>query len=127
MLKIEPCVLGHLIKMIDDELARQISVNDGLDPDDDWPPEYDPNDIGIYQIIQKALRVAETDPQHHLELGHLKVLHFFLMIIPQYVQNNLDSLTFEQFCIFRNLIEQNSAAHPWLLGKFPEWISHDVP
>lgn len=126
MLKIEPCVLGHLIKMIDDELARQISVNDGLDPDDDWPPEFDPNDIGIYQIIQKELRLTESDPKHHLELGDSKVLHFFLMIIPQYVQNNLGSLSFEQFCILRNLIEQNSTASHWLLGKFPEWIARDI-
>ena len=105
------------MRMTEDELARQITVSQSLADDDDGPPDFDANDIPIYEIILKDLREAESAPQHILELGNGKILQFFLALISAYLKNNPTEITQREYLDIQSLFKKYSQQGCW---RMPE-------
>ncbi len=110
MMQIEQHLFPHLMKITEEELVRQITIQSLSE--DDWPPDFDGNDIPIYQIILADLHAAESAPQHNLELGDSKILDFFLALISAYLKNNPTEITHEDYLDLQSFLNKYSHRSP---------------
>ncbi len=119
MIQIERCILSHLIKMTEEELARQIAIQSALGEYDEAPPDFDANDIPIYETILKELHAVESNPERAVDLGRKpsKIWHFLLMIIPDYAERNLKTMTQEELRALQSLYAHDRRQS----RKFPDW------
>lgn len=118
-------IFHHLVKMTEDELARQIAIDKSLGPDDDWPPEFDANDIPIYMMILEDLNAVLNRTKSAFPMGVNKFTLFFLLLIPDYVRENLADLTNAQYVAMRELFEKHKEDYLGMLPAFPQRQAKD--
>jgi hypothetical protein len=48
-LSIPPVAVRHLLVALEEEIDRQRRIAETLGENDDWPDDYDPNDLAMYR------------------------------------------------------------------------------
>jgi hypothetical protein len=90
MLSIPPNVGALMIAGLDAEIARQEAI--GRVCGDDWPDDYEPNDVAIYRGFRNWLQDhAGRDAAIHGEYTS-KPARFVMGMIPHFVRQNIDRL-----------------------------------
>jgi hypothetical protein len=93
MLLVSALALPHLITAAKQEQQRLMALHQAVG--DDWPPEFDPNDIWLFDIIIQDLAAALENNRQEIDLTG-KPLAFLLAIIPNYLAENRDRLSSEE-------------------------------
>lgn len=86
MAVVQRCALPHLIAANSAEITRLKDI-DQLD-EDNWPEEFDPNDVHLHILVGEQLQAASTEAGEEIELHDWKGLRFLARLIPQYVADN---------------------------------------
>lgn len=92
-------VVRHLSKAVQNEIAclERIGVKGG----DEWPSDYDPNDLAIYRSIRTWLDSA-NEPDLDAESLMTRPVQLAMDLVPHYVRNNLTAIArFELDELFR--------------------------
>lgn len=91
MFSIPPTISRLMIAGLTEEIARIEAISDACE--DDWPADFDPNDVGVYDSFRRFL---EQNNGHNtiMEMKtHSKVDRFAMSLLPQFVRENLDELS----------------------------------
>lgn len=90
-MQLPPAVVRHLISALEVEVARLEKIADTIG-DDDWPHDYDPNDLALFRGGLSALRkTAESGGSQDWACN--KPCRFMIGLLPGYVRSNLSSLS----------------------------------
>jgi hypothetical protein len=124
MMRIPYAAHSHLIAAVVLELAKTIDIGISLGDDDDWPPDFDPNDKPIFKSILKTLLNSEPVYGSDYELGLIpnsKTGWFMVMLIPAYVEKMLknDKLTHEGYTALKQVYSDYKGNYG--SAQFPEW------
>jgi hypothetical protein len=94
MLSVSAWALPHLIIAAKQEQQRLMALHQAVG--DQWPPEFDPNDIWLFGGIVQDLETALQNSSSEIDLAG-KPLAFFKAIIPGYLAENRDQLSIEEY------------------------------
>lgn len=91
MLVIPPNISKLMISGLTKEIARLNAI--GAICGDDWPDDYDPNDVGVYDFFRRSLQ--ENPGQNAVVKmdNYSKVVTFCMALLPNFVRENLDTLS----------------------------------
>jgi hypothetical protein len=113
MISVDTQALPLLLDAADRELRRLKAVRAAVG--DDWPTDFDANDIPIFEIIVSATAEAVRTHSSKLDLAG-KTLWFLLDLLPAYVQENAVRLSFEQYQalkhVYASQLEGRKVAFP---------------
>jgi len=91
MLSIPPQVAAIIIRGLEAEIERQAAI--GAVCGDDWPDDYDPNDVAIYRgFRQWLLENIGRDAIIQSDFA-AKPVRFVMGLIPFFVRNSIDHLS----------------------------------
>ena len=105
--------MPHVIVAAEQELARLMAVHKAVG--DDWPADFDINDIPIFEIALKALRLANRTRTKDVFLSS-KPLWFLLAALPHYVSANNKALSSQEYAALKRVYAQQL---PGLAKRFP--------
>ena len=88
-MKYTQTIVKHFTSAMKVEMSRLIKVHDKVG--DDWPPWFDPNDIGIFELMVKWLEDLETEEPEE-EYIRSKPYWFMIEVVGRYVNENIESL-----------------------------------
>lgn len=106
MISIPPKVAEIIIAGLSAEISCQEAI--GSSCGDDWPPDYDPNDVSIYYgfkewLLEHSGRVAVFDGN-----PRSKPASFVFSLIPHIVKENLSRLSTSDidasYCVFAQFV-----------------------
>lgn len=101
---VPPAVVGHLIAAVAQEVAELERV--GRACGDNWPDDYDPNDLAIYRGLLTWLSSGATDGITIEGSLTSKPMEFLMLLVPRYVHNNRASISeSDTAAIFRAYVE----------------------
>jgi hypothetical protein len=118
MLTIPSKAIFHLQASVITRLARWIEIQNSLAEEDDWPEDYDPNDIPIYMSILKVLLNADYRNDHKYPYSNGKFLWFMTMLIPEYVEKNMSHMSDASYKALKQVYVDGGGKN-----AFPEWRS----
>jgi hypothetical protein len=95
MLSVSALALPHLMIAAKQEQQRLMALHQAVG--DNWPPEFDPNDIWLFGAIVQDLETALQNSSREIDLAG-KPLAFLLAIMPDYIAANRDRLSSDE-CI----------------------------
>lgn len=98
MFTVPLAAMPHVIVAAEQELARLVAVQDEVG--DDWPADFDPNDIPMFMIALKELRVANSARTEEVNLSG-KILWFLLAVLPDYVSANNKTLSPQEYAALK--------------------------
>lgn len=117
---VPPAVVGHLIAAVTQEVAELERV--GRACGDNWPDDYDPNDLAIYRGLLTWLNSRAADGV--LIEGSLasKSMEFLMMLVPRYVRDHHASISeSDSAAIFRAYVEYIALLS---LEQFPKILEY---
>ena len=88
-MKYTQTTVKHFTLAMKVEVSRLIKVHDKVG--DDWPPWFDPNDIGIFELMVKWLESLETEEPREEYIGS-KPYWFMIEVVGRYVNENIENL-----------------------------------
>jgi hypothetical protein len=106
-----PCVISAMALAI----AQLERVQSAIDQGEEWPPDYDGNDVWVLRIGMEALKAAERDGREEVDLSG-KPLWFVCQSLPEYVGCNMRSLSAEEYAGLKRVYEQAPSVAS---GEFP--------
>jgi hypothetical protein len=104
------CVLPHVVKALVDRIDWEYRVHE--DCGDDWPPDFDPNDVGMYLgVLRLVLDLWRTGEGGILrDAGRSKSLRFASRVVADYFIENKQSLSPEIAARMAELVDELRAA-----------------
>ena len=97
-IRISSIVVGHWICALSEEILRQEAMSRDLGPNDDWPDDYDPNDLAMYRSVREWLSRAGVDGTVISEVSR-KPIKFAVGVLVGYVRER-------QSCISKDDLAQ---------------------
>ena len=114
MIPVTPSALRHLLVVAEQEHRRLMAVHEAVG--DDWPPEFDANDIPLFNIAIHSLRSTIQNGGSESDLAG-KPLHFLLALVPEYVNRVRHDLTGDDYKALKLIYSHQSASR---VVPFPE-------
>ena len=135
LIAISPSVVRHLLIAVNKEIGELERI--GSSCGDDWPSDYDPNDLAIYRNLRTWLASGAEQGLTILDSIHAstKPIEFLMMLVPNYVRGNAATLEFvESSEIFRTYAHYvalvslrmlpHALAHP--NSSYTNWITRKL-
>lgn len=132
IMQLAPDVVHHLMKALETEITRLEKIAETVG--DDWPDDYDPNDLVLFHGGLSELReTAEKYEPQELTCG--KYFSFIMALLPGYVRENLANLpVFDYSLLFHAYTEftikcclRSMSLNPdGTLFKHADWINRYV-
>jgi len=92
MIELSPIAIRHLAKAVADEIASLEQMGQRLGPSEDWPHDYDPNDLAMYRGALGWFQAnLDTGPQ--MVDASSKPMRFIMSLVPHYVREKGHSLS----------------------------------
>jgi len=114
MIPVTPSAIRHLLVVAEQEHRRLMAVHEAVG--DDWPPEFDANDIPLCDIAIESLMSTIQNGGSVSDLAG-KPLHFLLALVPGYVNRMRDDLTTDDYEALKLIYSYQSASR---VIPFPE-------
>ncbi|QUD86155.1 hypothetical protein [Phenylobacterium montanum] len=107
MLVVSQRAMPHLIALAEQEIARNRAIHEECG--DDWPDDFDANDIHVFEIMLESLLAVQGRGEAIVDFTG-KPGWFLLGALPDYVKRLGPSLTNEDF---------SSLEHVYVQGALP--------
>jgi hypothetical protein len=107
MFTVPLAAMPHVIVAAEVELARLVAVERAVG--DDWPADFDRNDIPMFMIALKELRLANSTQTEEVFLSG-KILWFLLDTLPDYVRANNNTLSSQEYAALKRVYAQQVPA-----------------
>lgn len=112
--------IPHFIAALKDQVEREKEM--AITYGEDWPEDYDANDLPLYELILRKLEEAFTNQREEIGLSG-KPLMFMFLPLPAYLESKGASLKPEE----RRVMEQILKSHNDELAERTRQLLANIP
>jgi hypothetical protein len=112
-----------LLRALEEEILRLEAIGATLTENDEWPHDYDPNDLALYRGLKPWL-LSGIDAGVSLDRPLSKPMKFLMMLVPPYVKEHQRSLAASEIdSVFRAYADYVAACGLMVLPSEREQLS----
>ena len=111
----------HLARAVEAEVSALEKIGRSLRAEDEWPDDYDPNDLAYYRGALIELR-KQARSGMDIENPFTKPVEFLMKLIPRYARENRSSIPPEDLAAIQDTYSRYVASV--CLARMPEILQH---